>query len=231
MGRVEEFLALFCAVEQRLKELVDPPDRTKSIREIRNLAAERNGAVRNASVALDPYINLRNALTHNRPVLATDIAEPTEEGLSVFRDIAARICNPQPLTKVMQPIQPFATTDSLLAALRLMRESDYSQVVIWPRHDHDAGVGLLSVEAVARWFELHADNDYVTATDVTIAEVLAHEPVGSFTVLGQTGTVDDARDLLRREPGLYAIIITPSYDLTAKPVGIVTAWDLLEDAG
>ncbi len=46
--------------------------------------------------------------------------------------------------------------------------------------------------------------------------------------MGRTRTVDEAREVLRDQPGLYAIIVTPSHGAEAQPVGIVTAWDVLD---
>ena len=117
----------------------------------------------------------------------------------------------------------FSPGESLATALRYMRDEDFSQVVV----QQDGVLGLLSAEGIARWL---ADQDGAVDTSaVTVADVIPHEPAGSFRILSAQQTVSDARAVFERGRRVFAVIVTESGDPTETPLGLVTPWDVLEE--
>lgn len=119
----------------------------------------------------------------------------------------------------------FSPDEPLADAISLMREWDFSQVIV----QRDGALGLLTNEGIARWFEHHPDE---SPAEVTIGDALAYDAPGSSAIMSGRQTTGDAmgafsRALLEGRPRLSAIIITASGSPTDSPRGIVTPWDLV----
>jgi len=117
----------------------------------------------------------------------------------------------------------FAPGESLATALGYMRDEDFSQIVA----RQEGELRLLSAEGITRWLQQQAGA--VDLTRVTVGEVLALEPSGTFRVLAGADTVEAARRALAAAPRVFAVIITASGHTAEPPLGIVTPWDLEVD--
>ncbi len=96
------------------------------------------------------------------------------------------------------------------------------------------GLSLLSIEGIALWFA-EQQRVEMNVAKVTVGDALAHEHPDNALFMTQNAFVDDAREafsntLVRPHPRLLAIIVTPTGKRTEQPLGIITPWDLLQNA-
>lgn len=173
---------------------------------------------------------LRNLLVHTARHPHDALAQPSEWGLERFRQIVAAIADPvRVFPTFRRRIRPLDAGEALGKALRFMAEHDYSQVVV----RHDRRLAVLSSEGITRWLAAHTD-DRLPLASTTIADVLEHEPDGTFAFLPRSATIEEARDFFDRAPGLpqprvHAVIITEHGRDTEEPLGFATPWDLVPD--
>jgi hypothetical protein len=143
------------------------------------------------------------------------------------------------LPRFARDIRVFGPTDSLRSALEEMHKHDYSQVVV--RMEHSAHKGttaqpselrLLSYAGIARYFAACWNDDYVDIKHLGPEDLLDDEPDGTMVVKAGDSTVGDARASLvgPADPHVHAVLITDTGDAHGQPLGIVTPWDLREDA-
>lgn len=193
-----------------------------------DMAAEKNAAVKLHAQQLKKYGDFRNVIEHNNEFFD----EPSDATLARFQALAKNILSPEPLLPTFQKdVHCFLPNEPLGSALSYMRTNDYSQVVV---HTGEK-LALLTLEGVARWLAQSSENETVLLKQCLIEHVLLNEQKGSFGVLGRNHSVYDAKDAFSRPLGsgktrLHAVIITQNGKMEEKPLGIVTPWDILEDA-
>ncbi len=233
MNDAEQFIELYNQISDHLRGITGL-DNTATFADLVRAAALSNAAVRAEERRLRDYGDLRNAIIHYRRYPAEIIAYPTEQTVSTFAGIVRKITNPRRLDSLRQgSIRCFGREEQLVAALRYMRDRDYSQVVV--KEGADDELKLLTVEGVARWFELQVEEEYIEVMEAKVGDALACETSSSFAVMGRDQTIFDAEArfataIEKKQPRLFAIIITHSGKRTQAPVGILTPWDLI-DAG
>ncbi len=130
------------------------------------------------------------------------------------------------LPRFARRIALFSPDEPLTDALALMREREYSQVVV----QHQGRLGLLTNEGIARWFEHHPET---CPAEATIGDALAYDTPESAEIMSGERTVGDAQRAFSQaleagRPHLAAIILTNSGKPAESPIGIVTPWDLID---
>lgn len=229
MTRADEFIRLFNRLADHLVHITGQSD-DYSFSVLVNRAAERNAAVRAQARQLKDYGNLRNAIVHHRTFPPEVIAEPSAKALADFDRLVERVLSPELLIPTFQSqVRTFQPDEDLLGALRYMGENDFSQVVV-----RESGkLRLLTVEGIARWVERQTDDPIIDVSDTALDEALTYEAPGGSRILKRKDTVYDAREtfasaLERKQPRIFALIVTENGKATEQPLGIVTPWDLLD---
>lgn len=225
-----EFIGLYNELDQHLRLTVSADRPRAEFMDLVNEAARR-GIVKPAMVnELRDCKNLRNILVHTGRHPNEALAEPSDYGLERFRRIVQAICRPERVFPLFrQSVHVFSVLERFGVALRAMAERDYSQVVV----RDDDGLGLLSSLGVTGWLAAAQVRQAIDVDGVSIADVLEHEPPGSFSMLGRGAALEEAWDLFegggRGGRRLQAIIITEHGAPTEKPIGLITPWDLVAD--
>jgi hypothetical protein len=174
---------------------------------------------------------LRNLIVHTSRQMHEALAEPSSWGLTRFRQIVEAIVRPERVFPAFRRrVTVHDPRDPLTSALRHMAEHDYSQVAVRVQ----GHLSLLSSEGITRWLAAHTSDGAPAIAGTSIGDVLAYEPDGTCTFLARHATVEQARDLFERAPGLpqprvQAVIITENGRATEEPLGIATPWDLVAD--
>ena len=231
MSRAEEFIRCY-------NEIADHMRRTTglgadvSFSMLVSRAAESSAAIRMHAGQLRDYSDLRNAIVHHRVFPGEIIADPSEDATNRFRIVVQSVLSPKLLIPAFQQkIRQFVPEEPLVEALRHMKENDYSQVVLRT----DKGLSILSVEGIAQWLEQRASEDLVSLAEARVGDAHACEPPGSFNVMSRSLSIYDAREAFtravgRKQPRLFAIIITQAGKLSETPLGVATPWDFLDEA-
>jgi hypothetical protein len=229
-NRADEFNALYNQLDAHLRREL----RIERRYDFMDLVTEgvRRGLVNPSLVnELRDCKALRNLLVHTARHPHEALAQPSEWGLQRFRQIVDGIAHPERVYPAFRrQLKLFDSRDPFDRALRHMAENDYSQVIV------RAGghIAVLSSEGITHWLAAGSGADAPAVANSTVGDVLAYEPDGSFALLARSATIDEARDLFERAPGMpvprvHAIIITESGRDTEEPLGFATPWDLIAD--
>ena len=230
MDRAQQFIQLYNQLSRYLREHSDSDTNLPFYQLIRT-AATTHSTVRRYLADLKEYGDLRNAIVHNQTYPQQVIAEPTQETIAQFTHIVQSITAPKRLIPIFQKnIHLFSAQALLVEAIDYTKFKEFSQVVVQSKD----GLSLLSLESITLWFaeQLKAE---MSIAKVIIADALIHEPPDNVLFMARNALVDDAREafsttLARPHPRLLAIIIINTGKRTEQPLGIITPWDLLQDA-
>ncbi len=230
MDRAGEFIQLYNRLSDHLVTLVDA-EAYLTYAQLLRRAAHSSTAVAAYESDLRDYGDLRNAIIHYKNYPREVLAEPAEPTLASFRAIVDRVIAPKRLIPTFQQtVRLFAPDDPLLDALGYMEKKDYSQVAV----SRDHTLALLTVEGVTSWLRRQARDAGANLDGVSLRDVLAHDSPAHLVVMARGATVYDARHAFthaieRKQPRIYAILVTQNGKPSEKPLGIVTPWDLLEE--
>jgi hypothetical protein len=230
MDRAQQFIQLYNQLSRYLREQSDS-DANLPFYQLIKVVSTTHSTVRRYLADLKEYGDLRNVIVHNQTYPQQVIAEPTEETIIQFTRMVESITAPKRLIPTFQrKLRLFSTEDLLLVALEYIKNNEFSQIVVQSR----VGLSLLSIEGIALWF---AEQQRVEMSigNVMVGDALAHEHPDNALFMARNAFVDDAREafsttLTRTHPRLLAIIITNTGKRTEQPLGIITPWDLLQDA-
>lgn len=227
MDRHSTFIGLYNQLADHLIAITSSNEFERFYRLI-DMAAEKNAAVRLHAQQLKKYGDFRNVIEHNNEFFD----EPSEGTLARFQALAKNILSPTPLLPTFQrDIHCFSPDERLGSVLGYMRTNDYSQAVVHTGQK----LALLTLEGIARWLTQSSEDDSVLLKHCSVEHVLTNEHEGNFSVMGRNHSVYDAKDAFSRPLGtdktrLHAVIITQNGKKEEKPLGIITPWDILEDA-
>lgn len=230
MDRAQQFIQLYNQLSRYLRQHADADSNLPFYQLIRAVATTHS-TVKRYLTDLREYGDLRNAIVHNETYPQQIIAEPTEETLTQFTRIVENITAPKRVIPTFQSnIRVFSPQGLLTEVLGYMKNTEYSQVVVQGQN----GLSLLSIEGVALWFA-EQQQPQMNVAQVTVADALAHEHPDNVLFLACNALVDDARaafseTLVRPHPRLMAVIVTQNGKRAEQPLGIITPWDLLQEA-
>lgn len=231
MEKVETFLTQYNKLDEYLRRNVGQGGRDLRFGQRLDALVEKYPAFQRSAAKLKDYGDLRNAIIHHRDPNGGVIAVPTDEALREFDQLVQAILSPPKLIPRFQSnIHLFGPSDPLVAALRHMRENDYSQVVV----QGEGKLSLLTVEGIARWLEEQEKEEIIIVGDARIAEAQEYEQLGDIPIMRRDQTVYEAMEIFQRaieqrKPRIYAVLITAHGKATERPLGIITPWDLLPD--
>jgi len=232
MEKVETFLALYSKLDEYLRRNVPQGRRDLPFGQRLDAFVEKHPTFQRSAAKLKDYGDLRNAIVHHRDPNGGVIAVPTDEALRDFDQLVQAILSPEKLLPRFQnaQIRTFRPHEPLVAALRHMRENEYSQVVV----QEESKISLLTVEGIARWLEEQAQEEIIIVQDATIADAWRYELAESGVFMRRDQTIYEAREIFQRaieqrKPRIFAALITQNGKATERLLGIVTPWDLLPD--
>jgi CBS domain-containing protein len=197
-----------------------------SIPEILDKLAPADAAVRAHRPDILTIQDLRNAIVHNRQLLA----DVTGEAVQLAESIADHLERPPLVDAFVRPTVTVESEANLAEAVSQMAAHDFSQL---PVTREDRLENLLTANTLARWLGSQTEQDILSLKETPVAEVLQHaEDAETWRPVGRSATLFDVLEAFGRtqEKGkrLAALIITQNGKRGEKPLGIITAWDLMQ---
>jgi hypothetical protein len=180
--------------------------------------------------ALRTFAALRNAISHERYLDGSPIAQPvpaTVDRIELLRD---QIRDPPRALSFLRTMNVCSASpeDPLSSVLDHVRSYDYSQLPVY----HDGSyTGMLTTNAISRWLADQLASKSNPTGDEKVSEVLAFaEPHERGILAAQTLTAADAiHQLTYGGPDggqVNALIITDHGLATEPPLAVVVGWDL-----
>ena len=176
---------------------------------------------------LKDVARLRNAIVHDRRYPPEIVADPRDELIARLRLVRDALLRPPLLRNFGSEPLPIAADRPLREALAVMRERDFSQIVVQRGEE----LALLSSEGILRWLEKCAQGGLVDIEDSLLDQVIEHEPEGSCAWLAASQPVAEAvgRFAQARPTGaarLACILVTERGRPNERPLRLITPWDL-----
>lgn len=226
MRNADRFVELYNQLAAHLAELLgdDRAPFYALIERTRNISR----TVRREEMTLKKYGDLRNLIVHGPNYPREVLADPTDDTVAQFEQIAQRIIAPVRLDAFTQQLRWFQGYDPLEDALRYMNDHDFSQVIV-----RDGQLRLLTAEGITNWLQAQMKRNTFSLANVTVADALRYDLLDNFKLMRRDDTVDAAEAMFttaieRSQPRLFAIIVTENGKPNEAPLGIVTPWDLLD---
>jgi predicted transcriptional regulator len=179
---------------------------------------------------LTQYAKLRNALVHEKIQERFYIAEPHEKIVTHIEYIANHFEQPMAaLSIATKPVMHYKEDTPLKDVLRVVDSLSYAQYPIYDRHGMYGW--LLTTKGILRWLSRQS------LTGISLEKILVKD-VRAFEHPHEVKFVDRHMDIYEVEElfedhhlakkKLEAVIVTHNGKKEEKPLGIITAWDLVE---
>ncbi|MBM7618475.1 putative transcriptional regulator [Bacillus tianshenii] len=176
------------------------------------------------------YAKLRNALVHEKKAAGYYIAEPHEEVVQRIENISKTLSKPNyALSIASKDVITFDWEDDLDDVMSKMKQFPFSQ---YPVYREKECVGLLTTRGMVNWMTDHVASRIVDLSDIKIRDVFQYEQKHPITFAPKNLNILEAEDIFKdyhqQKQDLEMIIITENGKPEEVPLGVVTAWDIIE---
>ena len=228
-SRAKRFINCYNTIDQALRIQGDM-SKSISYTEAVRKSARTNGIVKKYEDDLVDYGRLRNAIVHSADNTQI-IAEPNQSTVEHFEKICDLICSP-PLAVDTICNKNFASLNYNLLlkdVIEYMYQSGFSSI---PIYKNDMLIGVANATKITRllgkkiYQKVDVDN-YISKTTIEIALKDLVED-NYYTIANENTTLDKILSLFSENRKLLLIVITKTGSLLEKPIGIVTAGDIME---
>ena len=226
MSSADKFISIFNTLEDWLKTKYNQGTHDTFYHLI-EAASDKNRAVHRHQRFLKRMGDLRNAIFHDREFPQKIIADPREDIVAEFETVLNKIMEPiKLLTKASHELDVFTPQTKLTQILQLMREMDYSQVIV---QNLDDSFSLITREGISMWVEANIDEDVVSIKETLLEDVLPYEKEQCWVfVPRQINIYDGIAKLSNHAHRIQALIITENGLSHQKPLGLFTIWEMKE---
>ena len=228
--RIERFEAAYNRIDHALAELVgeSPSLRRRTFASRVRIAVSRRRQFGRFADFLFEIGELRNALIHNRRGDDDYIAVPRESTVLELEQIEqAMFSPPRVIPRFACNVVSLQSDQSLGDVFKLVRDDGHSR---YPVYDNGGFIGLLTSNGVARWLARQgADGTFSVNLDrVVVREVLqADHRRNAVAFLARDNSIHEADQLFIDQPNLEAILITEHGKPSQKPLGLISAGDIV----
>ena len=230
-NNASEFICLFNTIDSLLRKKLFISEKYSNFFSIILKAKDSNIISKKQHEFLTLIGNLRNAIIHDDKFKfpANPIADPHDEVINQLKEIIACIDQPLKVQDLKASVpRIFDQEDCLFECIKLMREKDFSQVVV----KLDCVYGLFTREDEARWLEHQATDGGLSLSlkDYKIRDLQSLVIKDQCVFIARTASVIELADLFQRKsrPEMAAILVTEHGKQIEKPIKIFTHWDLPE---
>jgi predicted transcriptional regulator len=226
----ERFQVAFNQIHEELKKIVKiRDDRFKTLL---NVGSRNHQMIKAFNDDLEQYAKLRNALVHDRREMNYYIAQPHVEIVEHIEKIASIFTRPNyALTIATKEVVFYNYFDHITDLINGIKEHSYSRYPVYLNNQYK---GLLKTGDIVKWMSEHLDRTILDICNITVADVLALDAVKEHPVAFAPKTINifDAEELFelahQQNKNLEAVIITENGKTNESPLGLITAWDLIE---
>ncbi|MCU9615095.1 CBS domain-containing protein [Caldibacillus lycopersici] len=223
----ERFEVSFNQIQDSLERLLKV---NKSFSELVRFGAGRHKVVKAFYDDLLQFARLRNAIVHDKTEIGYYIAEPHESVVERIEHIAKVLTRPNSILSIASKrVVYYQYEDSIMKVIQGMKEYPYSQ---YPIYHNKECIGLLKAGTIVKWLADHIDATNLSLKNVKIKEIFAYEKQHPVIFVPKNYSIFDVEDIYEsyhaKKEDLKMAVVTENGKRTEMPLGIVTAWDLIE---
>lgn len=224
----ERFEVAFNQIHEALQSIVKINDNRFKV--LLDVGSRKHKMIAHYYDELKQYAKLRNALVHDKRELGFYIAEPHVDVVEQIEKIAAIFTKPNyALSIATKEVISFDCEDPILSILPTIKKYGYAQ---YPVYKNKACVGLLKTGDIVNWLSDNIRQSIVDLTDVKVWDcihsVKQHPMIFVPKSIDVFAVEDIFEDKHKEDADLEVVIITENGDRSETPLGMVTAWDLIE---
>lgn len=224
----DRFEVSFNRIHEALKKIV-------KIHDDRFIVLLRTGA-RNHPIIdtfkndLEQYAKLRNAIVHGKSKIGYYIAEPNIKVVEHIEKIASIITKPNyALSISTKEVIFYESNESILSVMDGIKEYGHTQYPIYTNKHCD---GLLNTGAILKWMITNGVHKFSNLSNVKISDVMEVENNSHLMFVPKDIDIFEVEDLFemahKNKRDLTAVLITENGKANESPLGLITAWDLIE---
>lgn len=224
----ERFEVAFNQIHDSLKSIVKiNDDRFKVLLDV---GSRKHQMIEKYYNDLKQFAKLRNSLVHDKRELGYYIAEPHINVVEDIEKISLVFNKPNyALSIATKEVIYFNTEDSILSILQAIKNYGYSQYPVYKKKEC---VGLLKTGDIVNWMSENIINTVVDLTDINVGDVLTNVKKHPIEFVPKAIDIFSIEDIFEEKHkdkvNLEVVIITENGNGDETPLGMVTAWDLIE---
>ncbi|WP_394238324.1 CBS domain-containing protein [Niallia oryzisoli] len=223
----ERFEVSFNRIHAALIRMVD--SRTDRFTQLVRSGTRSFSLIRTYEDDLYQFAKLRNAMVHDKREIGYYIAEPHEDIVNQIEQIAYFFDQPFYALKIASKPVHFSDKTTLKEVVQGIKEYSYSQ---FPIYQEGECIGLLRAGSILEWIANNLVQNSINLGNVTVKEILLHENNHPIVFAPKSMNIFEIEDIYERahqeKRDIEMVIITENGNSSEKPLGIVTAWDLIE---
>ncbi|WP_078553691.1 CBS domain-containing protein [Bacillus alkalicellulosilyticus] len=225
----ERFEVAFNQIHEVLKRL-NQFETNDAFMKLLTDTSNKHNYIRSFYYDLRQFAKLRNALVHEKFKKKTYIATPHEETVRSIERIARLLKQPITVMNIatsnVLTLQMEMTIDQVI---QTMNNSEYNQ---YPVYQNGSFSFLLTDGGLTKWLGTMLTQESIQFSSYTTADIQLHEKDHVVEFVPQSMNIFELEDLFEElfQDGrkLEAVIVTENGSPAEQPLGIVTAWDLIE---
>ncbi|MFS0862102.1 CBS domain-containing protein [Fredinandcohnia sp. 179-A 10B2 NHS] len=225
----ERFEVAFNQIHEVLKKKVKA--HTTSFTELVRIGAPHHQVIKKYSDDLLQYAKLRNAMVHEKTDIGFYIAEPHENVVNRLEKISNLFNNHNYVLTIAtkEPIT-YNAEDTIQDVILGMKNHGYSQ---YPIYEGKECIGLLRNSDIINWLSTNMASHIVDLENIKVKDIFACESMNHpISFAPKSYTIFEIEDVFEKyhqeKKDLEMVIITENGLKNETPLGIVTAWDLIE---
>jgi CBS domain-containing protein len=178
---------------------------------------------------LSQYAKLRNSIVHEKVKSKFYIAEPHEEIVLHIEKIA--ILFEQPMKALEISSRPVLYYKEETPLKDVMRVVDKLSCTTFPIYDSSGYKWLLTSEGIIRWLSQQPLSG-INIETIPVCDIFRYEKNHEVAFVNKKVDIYDVEELFEdyhlAHKKLEAVVITENGNMSERPLGIITSWDLVE---
>jgi predicted transcriptional regulator len=223
----ERFEVAFNRIHEVLKKLVR--GHSDQFVKLLNTGAKKHQMIETYQDDLQQYAKLRNAMVHDKTEIGYYIAEPHSKIVDRIEKIAEVFTKPKYALKISSKPTTYDYNDSIQEVIQGIKEFGYSQ---YPIYKDGECIGLLNAGTIVNWMAENVVNSIVDLSDIKVSDIFRIKEKHPIAFAPKSIDIFQVEDIYeeahKEKQDLEVVIITENGKNTETPLGIVTAWDLIE---
>ncbi|WP_257391369.1 CBS domain-containing protein [Cytobacillus gottheilii] len=224
----DRFEVAYNRIDEVLKKRVNYYDKRYTV--LLRQGAKQHRLINAYADELEQYGRLRNAIVHEKRELGSYIAEPHPEVVARIEKIADIFTKPNyAMTIATKKVITFQFDDSITTVIQGINQHNYSQ---YPVYRNKEFIGLLTAKDIVKWMAKYAGNHKVDLVDVKVIDILKDVKEHPIAFADKGIDIFEVEEIYEKahmnKTNLEAVIITENGNKNEWPLGLITAWDLIE---
>ncbi|MFZ7946806.1 CBS domain-containing protein [Neobacillus sp. 19] len=224
----ERFEVAYNQVHEALRDIVQINDERFVV--LVKVGAKKYQIIETFKKDLEQYARLRNAIVHEKMEVGFYIAEPNAKVVSHIEKIANVLSRPNyALSIASKKVVYFDVQDSILKVTDAIKEFGYSK---FPIYKNKKCIGLLTAGSIVKWMAQHMEAGRVNLSDIRVSAILEYEKDRPIEIVNKSINIFEVENIFekahKKKRKIEGVIITENGSDDEVPLGIITAWDLIE---